>query len=230
MTSMKAGRGPARLTRLASLTLASGIAWGLAGCGGKTTGSSSPPASFGALAKPLIGCPDIAGVYAWPPVDGFSYHQANRGGYVDPQKVVGVNVYPRGHFGIRLNGRGSPMTALFKSARSNAPTPRLSDREWSYSEWGALQWHCSFGYVETDEVETEPSRGDAEPADPSDKHTVLWRLTRLADGSLALGRRSYRPGGQQPLFSWSDKSVGSMPAPDRTAWTWSKLEPVQPAP
>jgi hypothetical protein len=223
MASMKAGLS------LVRVALASGIVWGLAGCSDKTAGSSSPPASFGALGKPLIGCPDIAGVYTWPSVDGFSYAQANRGGYVDPQKVVGVNVYPRGHFGIRLTGRGSPMTALFKSARSGAPTPRLSDREWGYSEWGALEWHCSFGYVETDEVEAEPSRGDDEPADRAGKRTVLWRLTRLADGSLALGRRTFTPGGTQAFFSWSDKSVGKVPAPDRTAWTWSKLEPVQPA-
>ena len=49
-----------------------GAAGTIAGCGprtGEVSGSPDLPAHFGRL-KDTRGCPDLAGLYAWPPRDG----------------------------------------------------------------------------------------------------------------------------------------------------------------
>jgi hypothetical protein len=217
-------------------TVASAVSLGLAACG-RTSGSSTPPASLGSLDKPLIGCPDIAGVYVWPPVDGHVFADDRRPHGFASRRVVGVNVYPYGRFGIRMAGRGSPLTAVFRerSPESDAPEPRLNGPGWGYHEWGAPEWRCSFGYLETDEVDFEaptplpgsgPSPHGAESAHGR-RTSVLWRMTRLADGSLALGMREHITGGKQSLFSWGDQSAGTVTEADHDEWHWSRLEPVQ---
>jgi hypothetical protein len=153
------------------------------------------------------------------------------------RKVAGVNVYPHGRLGIRMTGRGSALQVLFKPRPPDrdAPEPRLRDPGWGYGEWSAPEWRCSLGYVETDEVEFEvpaPLPGSGPSADGVDtaggrKATVLWRMTRMADGSLALGMRKHTEGGRQSLYSWGDQSVGSVPQPARDEWRWSRLERVQ---
>lgn len=208
----------------------------LVGCS-QTSGSSTPPASLGPLGKPLIGCPEIAGVYVWPPADGRVYAEDRRSHGFASRKVVGVNVYPYGRFGVRMTGRGSPLWAVFKerSPDSDAPEPRLKDPGWGYHEWGAPEWRCTFGYLETDEVDFEaptplPGSGrspDGAEAAHGHKTSVLWRMTRLADGSLALGLREHITGGKQSLFSWGDQSAGTVTEADQDVWHWSRLEPVQ---
>lgn len=220
-------------------TAALGIGWlagagALAGCG-QVEGRDTPPPEFGAFDKPWFGCPEVAGVYVWPPVEGQTFEEDRRPNAAASREVVGVVVYPRGRFGLRLKGRGAPFTAVFKEWHSDTSEPRLSDSGWGYAEWGATEWACTRGYLETDEALLKPptrlSTPSPYPAEDNPRAdgrrtTVAWRLTRLADGALALGMRTHATGCKESVSGWGGQSMGEVSAPDRTTWQWAKLTRV----
>lgn len=208
----------------------------LAGCS-QVEGSDTPPPEFGPLGKPWFGCPEVAAVYLWPPVEGQTFEEDRRPNAAASREIVGVMVYPRGRFGIRMPSRGSPMTALFRERHPNdkSPEPSLADRDWSYAEWGAPEWSCTRGYVDTDETLLKPPTrlytpspypNQDNPRADGRRTTVAWRLTRLADGSLALGMRTHATGGKESVSGWGGQSMGEVSAPDRTTWQWAKLTRV----
>lgn len=225
----RADRGVWRLCLLAG-------AAALAGCA-QVEGSDAPPPGFGPLGKPWFGCPDIAAVYVWPPVEGETFAGDRRPHAAASRAIVGVTVYPHGRLGIRMPGRGRPLTALFRDRSDDeaAPEPGLADPGWGYAEWGAAEWSCTRGYLDTGEVDLTPparlaglgpSPAEAQPGTDGRRSTVSWRLTRLADGSLALGLCTRHRGGSRSLLAWGDQSAGRWPEPELTTWQWSRLRRV----
>jgi hypothetical protein len=193
----------------------------LAGCRGEVSGSPTPPAEFGAIARPLFGCPAVQGVYAWPPSDGtYSKGMAtNRepweGGIPVPAR--------RGRMQIWVTQSHSAVVFRSRSARHMA---NLRDRlltEWSYAEHHRGSYSCSRGVLEVEPVDVQTSE------DYGGKGIRRgFKLAVMKDGALAVGVQTVVHGRTSSLFGWGDVHRGSIPLPDKTIWSWSKLTRIGP--
>lgn len=188
----------------------------LVACRGEVSGSPTPPAEFGAVSKPLLGCPSVQGVYAWPPAAGtYAKHIAtNRepweGGIPVPARRGAMQIWVK-----------QSMTGMIFRSRSARRQEGLRDRslkEWSYSEYPRSSYSCIRGVLEVKavDVETTEDFGGA-------GIRRGFNLVTLKDGSLAVGVKTVVHGLTSPIFAWGDVSVGSIPMPDKTIWRWSKL-------
>lgn len=185
----------------------------------ETSGSPTPPPEFGAVSHPLLGCPSVQGVYAWPPSAGVyaggmaTNREPWEGGIPVPAR--------RGKMQIWVTQ--TPSGIVFRS-RSARVMPGLRDRltrEWSYSEYNRGAYSCGHGELDVKPVDVETTE------DFGGKGIRRgFKLAVLKDGSLAVGVKTVSYGRTTTLFAWGDVSRGSIPAPDKTFWRWSKLERV----
>ncbi|MBX9632307.1 MAG: hypothetical protein K2X67_17445 [Burkholderiales bacterium] len=192
----------------------------LVACKAEVSGSPSPPTEFGAVSKPLLGCPSVQGVYAWPPVAGTYSDQmaTNRepweGGIPVPAR--------RGAMQIWVKQSGTGMVFRSRSARRQAGLRDRTLTEWSYAEYPRSSYSCIRGLlvVKAVDVETTEDFGGA-------GIRRGFKLAALKDGSLAVGVNTVVHGRTSPIFAWGDVSVGSIPMSDRIIWRWSKLSRLE---
>lgn len=192
----------------------------LVACKGEISGSPSPPPEFGSVSKPLFGCPTVQGVYAWPPSAGVYANQMAtnqepwEGGIPVPAR--------RGKMQIWVTQTSSGIVFRSRSARVMEGLRDRSTKEWSYSEYHRAAYSCAHGVLEVEPVDvvtTEDYGGKGIRRG--------FKLVVLEDGSLAVGVKTISYGRTMALFSWADVSRGTISAPDKTFWRWSKLARVE---
>lgn len=191
----------------------------LVGCMGETSGSPSPPPEFGAVSTSLFGCPTVQGVYAWPPSAG-TY---SKGMATNQEPWEGGIPVParRGRMQIWVTQTPSVMTWRSRSARVMEGLRDRTTREWSYSEYNRGAYSCSSGTLEVKPVDIETTE------DFGGKGIRRgFKLVVMEDGALAVGVKTVSYGRTMSLFTWADVSRGTIPAPDKTFWRWSKLTRV----
>ena len=192
-------------------------AGGLAGCGpgpGEVTGSPDLPLHFGRLKDPR-GCPDLAGLYAWPPSDGsaFGYRadgepeQGYRGGF------LGLPVRGEAQVWIAEPAEGTGRLALHSRLAAAPPSGASA----SASEWAerSPRFDCAHGWarVHRELVVAGSPHGDVR---------MEAKLGVLTDGALAVGQMAAVP--QAPFaVAVSGFEFFSVARPERTVWSWTKL-------
>lgn len=214
-----------RATRPVTLLI---VATLLASCGGPppiVKGSEEMPASFGKVAGPRVGCPDLEGLYGWPWADGqpFGYRTPDvQDKYGD---FLGIPLYPEAQVWVSGPHEETKELALRSRMVNNDPRLRIGSltREWSYRLLSRGEYTCGKGWVELSEQELE---GDS---------VGYWfggagvrvsaRLATLADGSLAVGQRVrvYGRVGQLSVFG---ENRGNFDEPDRITWYWTRLDRI----
>lgn len=200
----------------------------LAGCFAETSGSPKPPVDFGGVDSPLLGCPDVVGEYAWPPVAG--EHSGRMATNREPwDRGIPVPV-GRGEMQIWVSDEDGRVTLHSRRVNRAANVRDILAREWSYAEYASDTYDCRGGML----VVTPVDLGE----DKDYGGTGIRRgfsLARLDDGGLAVGVLTIAYGNRDHLFGWGDVRVGEYDAPDRHYWRWSKLARtgdgrVEPAP
>jgi len=193
----------------------------LSGCADAGRGSSAPPEAFGAVSRTFFGCPDIQGIYAWPPQQG-AY---SRGLLSERQRPNDVG------FPVPIHGTTAQLWItqnrggiVFRSrsggrARSGGPSVLQA---WSTAELGRAQYSCSRGGLEVVlEKMPDDARLKAEYAGSSVRRS--YRIVAMKDGSLAIGLKAEVSGRNQSIFSWGGQSYGSMLDADVIHWQWMRL-------
>jgi hypothetical protein len=211
------------------LTTLVGLALVLAGCRAEVVGPPAPPAEFGDHDRPLFGCPELEGVYRWPPVAG---EYAGGAMASNREPWAGGTPVPVGRGEMQIWVSDDDGLVSVRSRRINRAAnvhDRLA-REWSYVEYAAGEYRCADGMLQVEPMEI--------PAEEDYGGTGLrrgFRLARLADGALAVDIETVAFGRTESLFTWADSSAGTIALPDKTFHAWSKLErmgpgDVEPAP
>lgn len=200
----------------------------LVGCRAETYGSPKPPADFGGVDAPLLGCPEVVGEYAWPPVAG--EHSGRMATNREPWgRGIPVPV-GRGEMQIWVSEEDGRVTLRSRRVNRAANVRDILAREWSYAEYAGDTYACRGGML----VVTPVDLGE-----DKDYGGIGIRrgfsLARLDDGGLAVGVLTIAYGNRAHLFGWGDTRAGEYDAPDRHYWSWSKLARtgdgrVEPAP
>ena len=193
----------------------------LTACGPEVSGAPHPPKEFGAVQGKLLGCPSMAGLYAWPPVAGeYAAFMPSNGRMWDGGRPVPVY---RGQMQIKVEQTGSRVTIRSRSIRPTS-VKSAEARDWSYVEYGIAQFSCSSNMLVFEEVEA----GNAANYGGSGARRG-FTLARMKDGSLAVGIKTTSTGRTDSIYSWGGQSYGSYNAPDKVFWSWSKLAGLDPA-
>ncbi|MEO8506501.1 MAG: hypothetical protein ABI593_02620 [Betaproteobacteria bacterium] len=187
-------------------------------------GSPAMPASFGKPVKPWFGCPKIAGVYAWPPIEGSLAPvpgPVQRGQFAN---IAGLQLYTKAYLWLEqpddrrhLRLRAIAVPNDDKRLRIGNP-----DRGWKQRTLANSQNACSGGWLVITEVDfSHPS------ANAWYGGEVLsgMRLMALADGGLAIGQW-LRVTNRRSVIAWGEAQLGSLPAEDLVYWHWVKLRRV----
>lgn len=190
----------------------------LAGCSGDDVhGTPTPPESFGAQDTAFFGCPDMQGMYAWPPEAGEFANGIGR----NEQPWAGGKPVPigRGPMQVWLLEEGQRTTLLSRDRPADGNTNPAPRRAWGYSEHYGMA--CRDDMLEGEEIEIgrDPEYGCA-------GMRRGFRLARLEDGALAVGIRTTAHGCRGSVTVWGDTSVGDMETRDRVFWHWSKLRRI----
>jgi hypothetical protein len=193
----------------------------LAACGPEVSGSPEPPKEFGAVQGKLLGCPSMAGLYAWPPVEGeyAKFFPTNRTPWDGGRPVP---VYPR-KMQIKVEETGSRVTVRARVI-GEASMKSSEARDWGYVEYGVAQYSCKSGMLVFEELPV----GNAANYGGTDAKRG-FTLAKMKDGSLAVGIKTTAMGRSGSFFSWGGQSYGSYGAPDKVFWSWSRLGALDPA-
>jgi hypothetical protein len=190
----------------------------LAGCGGENVhGSSSPPEEFGAQATAWFGCPDMQGMYAWPPEMG---EYAN-GIATNKQPWPGAVPVPigRGAMQVWVLEEGQRLTVLSRNRPADGNTDPGLRRAWGYSEHDGLACRSDMRDADDEEIaDVEGFRCEGVRRG--------FRLARMEDGALAVGIRTTAHGCRESVISWGDASAGNVKVADKVYWKWSKLRRI----
>jgi hypothetical protein len=187
-------------------------------------GSPDMPVSFGKPVKPWFGCPKIAGVYAWPPVEGSMAPVPGPGQRRQFANIAGLQLHANAYLWLEqpddkrhLRLRAIAVPGDDKSLRIGNP-----DRGWKQRTLANSQNACDGGWLVITEADfSHPS------ANASYGGEVMsgLRLMALADGGLAIGqwlRVTKRSGS----INWGETRLATLPADDRLYWHWVKLKRV----
>lgn len=198
----------------------------LGGCTFKdeVTGSPEVPDSYGRIDKPVLGCPDLGGLYAWPPADGhpFGYLPSLRkdkfGSFFD------LPLYREAHVWADGPGRKAAHEFTLRTRMINRdPRVRITSltAEWSYRIFS--DYSCTGGVIVTPEEEL------LQPGAPEwfggKKVAVGGRFARMKDGSLAVGQW-VRVSGRTGSFGWGGQTWFTYRVADRVKWYWTRLARV----
>ncbi len=206
---------------LFTLLTALGTAGLLTGCLLQdVTSASRPPESFGKTQRGWH-CPDVSGLYAWPPADGKAFGYNKSGGF-DPHYrggFLGLNI--RGEARLWLSGPAGDGQPLVLRSRliNRAPELRMGR---DTTEWQERQPHfnCRFGWVR---LQADFVQGAGAYSSGEIREEV--KMTLLRDGSLAVGQKVTIPRAAQPI-GWGDVRFFSVPQSDRVVWNWSKFKRI----
>lgn len=200
----------------------------LGGCTFKdeVIGSPEMPASFGKTDKPWLGCPDLGGLYTWPPTEGHAFGYLSNGRKDKFGSFLELPLHPEAQIWVQGPGRKAAHEVALRSRMINRD-PRLRIRSLT-EEWGyrlVSDYKCSSGVVIFPEQElTQPGA----PEWYGGKNVAAGaRLSLLADGSLAVGQW-VRVSGRTGSVGWGGQSWFTYPMPDRVKWYWTRLARIGP--
>jgi len=193
----------------------------LGGCkpSDQVTGSADPPASFGALAKTVSGCPPLTGTYAWPPVEG-----APQG--FDDGGIPAVAKHPD-FFGIRSQWEGTLHIELSPDKGKRSLRIESLPGRVIWKRYLEEHYRCKGRWLEIAPFEHPSLELHQEHGLPV---YLEVKLAALANGDLAIGQALRRDGGKRSLFPWGDSgSRGAwIPEADTVQWFWSRYRRISP--
>ena len=182
----------------------------------EVTGSSEPPASFGALAKGS-GCPRLAGLYAWPPAEGApqGYDESGTPIHRRYPDFFGAGSKWEGSFQIQDADESKRQHLRIESRPNTVISKRYFDD----------QHKCSGGWLVLAEYTHPQLEAPKEYGAPV---SMRVKLATLANGDLAIGQALRVDGGKYSLFRWGDSgSRGDwLPGTDRVTWYWSRYRRI----
>ena len=200
---------------------------GLAGCTrDKVNGSADPPASFGKVERNLLGCADLSGLYAWPPVEGatrslsLTNEKLGAGGTLLPIKVSLSNQAQ-----IWLSGAIEGRALLVRTRYANAELiarGALSDN-WSSTAISRLLLSCKGAWISMDGETIVNDSADRSGRRGSSSEGL--KMARLHDGSLAVGQW-VRYSGRRNSIDIFGAELANFPAADVVSWDWARLARV----
>jgi len=189
----------------------------LAACDNTLPAPDSMPPSYGEFGRASAGCPDLTGLYAWPPLDHPRPAVPATGQYGGGAPTfLGQRVHTEAQ--IWINGpSAASQRALEVRTRMINRDPRYRvgslSQEWSF---GTITYHCEGRWAVWDKL----------TSDGEYQHS--GRMALLADGSLAVGQAA-RAGGQRgPIFSWGGQTYGDVALPDKVGVGWARLKRIAP--
>lgn len=200
---------------------------GLSGCMRDTVhGSAEPPASFGKVASHLIGCADVAGVYAWPPVQGrtrsfsLTMKRFRAGGGLDPLKVS-LSAESQIWLSGITEGRALEARTRMASAKLIA-NGALSDH-WTTTRVSRAALSCSGAWIALDGETIVQDSSDRSGRKESSSEGL--KMARLTDGSLAVGQWVRLAGRRESIIVFGTE-LANFPASDVVNWDWARLARV----
>lgn len=195
-----------------------------------TSGTEDPPASFGKLDKPWVGCPKIPGVYAWPPIEGGLGGRPVPGRRGPPvYQITSGGLVLSSPFYVAFEPPNDKRRVLVKIALVPAQSPEpvtSSAIPWKRHTYANSEYSCSRGWLiigGNDVTEADSWYGGG-------KMATQLRVAPLASGDLAVGRSVRLSEQSGHLFSWGDQHAGRVPLGDRVYWRWARLRRVTEAP
>lgn len=208
-----------RLRRATGAALLALSCLALPACGPEVRGSPQPPPSFGPVQSVWWGCPNLQGVYTWPPVAesaGSAVAATRR-----PPTTGELPFYAMGaEMQVWLRQEHGEATLRTRAINRARNVRNSMARQWSLITYGPAQAHCASNMLDLEPAQSPDSGGGSDKSG----HAVLgYRLALLKDGALAVGTRRFVPGGKGSYFSWGGQSYGSYDLPDGEAWSWVKL-------
>jgi hypothetical protein len=204
----------------------------LAGCSGRpddlVRGSDSPPADFGTAETPWRGCASVAGLYAWPPIQGEADdgRDARLGRLLPILLPTGLSLHHEGQ--IWVDDRSVFRLSSRLVNRDPNRGIRALTTEWGYQE--IFNIRCDDGRwawtAETpDEVELRAGIYGARMANAgAESISGGLQLVPMTDGRLAIGqweRLRFRADGREGP---PEAGESRLDPPDRVTWHWSLLE------
>lgn len=200
---------------------------GLSGCMRDTVhGSAEPPASFGKVAGNLIGCADVAGVYAWPPVQGrtrahsLTMERLRAGGGLDPIKV---SLFAESQIWLSGVTEGRALAARTRMASAKLIANGALSDHWTTTLVSRAALFCSGAWIALDGetiVKDSPDRSGRK-----ESFSEGLKMARLADGSLVVGQW-VRLAGRRESISVFGTELANFPASDVVNWDWARLARV----
>jgi hypothetical protein len=202
------------------------LAVALAGCtfNDEVIGSPEMPDSYGRIDQPVLGCPDLGGLYAWPPAEGhpFGYLPNLRrdkfGSFLD------LPLYREAHVWAEGPGRKAAHEFTLRTRMINRDSRvhiSALTGEWSYRVFSG--YSCKGGAVVIPEEELPQL--NAPEWFGGKKVAAGARLARLADGSLAVGQW-VRVSGRTGAVGWGNQTWFTYRIADRVYWYWTRLARV----
>ena len=88
----------------------------------------------------------------------------------------------------------------------------------------SVPYECSKGWLMVKERD-HPHSGARENYAGHAK--IGAKLAPLADGDLVIGQWIRVVDRRGSIFTWADRSVGSMPLPDNLYWRWARFERIK---
>lgn len=204
---------------VAVLCLAGGYA-----AAAEVVGSPEVPGTFGKLAKPWWGCPKIAGVYAWPPVEGgLSPRPEAAAGGAQLARLAGLTLSEGGYLWLAdSDARKHLVMRAIRLPQHPRDFVGIPDRGWKQKTLFNAEHGCEGGWLVIEEHEHSHPAADGWYGGEA---RIQLRLAPLADGGLAIGQR-LRVTGRTGTIGWGDARILTLPAEDRVYWHWAKLRRV----
>ncbi|MCC7184490.1 MAG: hypothetical protein IT509_13125 [Rhodocyclaceae bacterium] len=213
-------------TRLVHLALLAVLAAAIGGCSEEQVkGSPNMPADFGQVPRIWLGCPDLSGLYAWPPVQGstiqYSIHgrpSHQNGGTLEPLKAP---VYPQAQVWISGPRDREPIELRTRPVIPDTGAAAAPARAWHQGK--LVRYACEGNWLVFEGDEQTHPVATAYFGGTMVRHGM--RLARLKDGSLAIGQWLRVSGGRGGV-RWGDTTLVEGPLPDRVTWNWSRLQKI----
>lgn len=200
---------------------------GMGGCTReKVNGSSEPPASFGKVERNALGCADISGLYAWPPVQGetrslsLTNEKFMSGGSLQPIKVSLSNP---GQIWLSGATGGKALVVRTRYASADLIARGELTQHWSRADISRLSISCRGKWITMD--------GETIVGDSSDKSgrqessSEGLKMARLRDGSLAFGQW-VRYSGRRDSINIFGAELANFRVGDIVSWNWARLSRV----
>ena len=192
----------------------------------RVNGSPHPPASFGKVERNWLGCADLSGLYAWPPVQGemrsvsLAGEKFRTGSSLEPIKAPMLS----GEAQIWVSGATGGRSLVVQSRRASADLIARGElpTQWNRDEIARVSLSCSGAWIALDGatiVDKPDSRNHRETSSEG------LRMARLKDGSLAVGQW-VRYSGRRDSINIFGAELAEFAVGDVVSWSWARLARV----
>jgi hypothetical protein len=196
----------------------------LAACTRETVnGTDEPPASFGKVQGNVMGCADIAGLYAWPPAQGDTRaHSLTNEKFRSGQSLEPIKVSLPDEGQIWLSGVTQGRALVVRTRMANAGMIARGElsNNWSYADASRAALFCRGSFVSMNGETIVQERSDRSGRRESSSEGL--KMARLRDGSLAFGQW-VRYSGRRNSIDIFGAELANFPAGDVVNWNWARL-------